>query len=83
VRGCLKWQNAYAVNDAEAHAGLIGEVGYVSVPIPADGPGEVMLPVRGGTEAFAAWSDEPIKKHTRVVVVEDRSARSVTVTPLQ
>jgi hypothetical protein len=62
--------------------GLIGEVGYVSVPIPAGKPGEVMLAVRGGTEAFAAWSDEPIAKHTRVVVVDERSARSVTVTPL-
>jgi membrane-bound ClpP family serine protease len=61
---------------------LIGEVGYVTVPIPADKPGEVMLGVRGGTEAFAAWSDEPIAKHSRVVVVEDRSGRSVTVTPL-
>ena len=61
---------------------LIGEVGYVSVPIPAEKPGEVMLSVRGGTEAFAAWSDEPIAKHTRVVVVDERSGRSVTVTPL-
>jgi hypothetical protein len=57
-------------------------VGYVSLAIPADGPGEVMLPVRGGTEAFAAWSDEPVAKHTRVVVIEDRSGRSVTVTPV-
>ena len=61
---------------------LIGEVGYISVPIPAGKPGEVMLSVRGGTEAFAAWADEPIAKHTRVVVVDERSARSVTVTPL-
>jgi hypothetical protein len=57
-------------------------VGYVSLPIPAGGPGEVMLSVRGGTEAFAAWAEEPIAKHTRVVVVEDRSGRSVTVTPM-
>jgi hypothetical protein len=61
---------------------LIGEVGYVSVPIPPGKPGEVMLSVRGGTEAFAAWADEPIAKHARVVVVDERSARSVTVTPL-
>jgi membrane-bound ClpP family serine protease len=61
---------------------LIGQIGYVTVPIPADGgPGEVMVTIRGGTEAFAAWSDEPIAKHARVVVVENRSARSVTVTP--
>ena len=67
--------------DADTNARLMGEVGYVTVPIPAGGFGEVMLTVRGGTEAFAAWSDEPIAKHTRVVVVEERSARSVTVAP--
>jgi hypothetical protein len=47
------------------------------------GPGEVMLPVRGGTEAFAALSDEPIARHRRVVVVEALSGRSVFVTPFQ
>jgi hypothetical protein len=41
----------------------------------------VLLAVRGGSEAFAAWSDEPIKRHTRVVVVDCLSARSVFVTP--
>jgi len=68
--------------EVPADATLIGEVGYVSVPIPKKGPGEVMLAVRGGTEAFAAWADQSIAKHTRVVVVEERSSRSVTVTPL-
>jgi hypothetical protein len=61
---------------------LIGVVGHLTVSVPADGPGEVVLPIRGGTEAFAAWSDEPIPKYTRVVVVDERSARSVTVTPM-
>lgn len=61
---------------------MVGHVGYITVPIPSHGPGEVMLQVRGGTEAFAAWSDEPIPKHTRVVVIEDRSGRSVTVAPV-
>jgi hypothetical protein len=64
---------------SEAYQGLVGHVGYVSVPIPADGPGEVLVSVRGGTEAFAAWADEPIEKHARVVVIDERSARSVTV----
>jgi hypothetical protein len=65
-----------------AEAGnIVGVIGRVTVPIPADGPGEVLLPVRGGTEAFAAWSDEPIEKHARVLVVECSSARSVIVTP--
>ncbi len=70
------------MGDGGVNTGLTGQVGYVTIPIPADGPGEVMLSVRGGTEAFAAWSDQPIAKYARVVVVEDRSARSVTVTPL-
>ena len=56
-------------------------LGWVTVPIPVDGPGEVLLPVRGGTEAYAAWSDEAIEKHTRVLVIECTSARSVIVTP--
>ncbi|MDX6256091.1 MAG: hypothetical protein QOJ11_2425 [Frankiales bacterium] len=66
---------------AEMSQELVGTVGHVTVPISASRPGEVMLPVRGAHEAFAAFSDEPIAKHSRVVVVECRSARSVTVTP--
>jgi hypothetical protein len=61
---------------------LLGAIGRVTVSIPVHGPGEVLLPVRGGTEAFAAWSDEPIAKHSRVVVVECLSARSVFVSML-
>jgi hypothetical protein len=59
---------------------IVGVIGRVTVPIPAGGPGEVMLPVRGGTEAFAAWADQPVAKHTQVVVVEC-TARSVVVAP--
>jgi hypothetical protein len=59
----------------------VGMIGRVTVPIPADGPGEVLLSVRGGSEAFAAWSDEPIAKHKQVLVIEETSARSVIVTP--
>jgi hypothetical protein len=65
----------------DADESLVGTVGRVTVSIPADGPGEVLLPVRGGTEAFAAWSDQPVPKHTRVLVIETTSARSVIVTP--
>jgi hypothetical protein len=61
---------------------LIGKIGRVTVSIPRNGPGEVLLPVRGGTEAFAALSDEPIPRHSRVVVVEALSARAVLVTPV-
>jgi hypothetical protein len=68
---------------ADAQESLIGKVGRVTVSVPAKGPGEVLLPVRGGTEAFAAWSDEPIARHSRIVVVDILSARSVFVTPIQ
>jgi len=67
---------------ADAGDTLLGTVGRVTVSIPANGPGEVLLPVRGGTEAFAAWSDEPIPRHSRVVVVDCITARSVFVTPV-
>ena len=59
---------------------LLGKIGRVTVSIPDKGPGEVLIPVRGGSETFAAWSDEPIPRHTRIVVVECLSARSVFVT---
>ncbi len=61
---------------------LIGKVGRVTVSIPPNGPGEVLLPVRGGSEVFSALSDEPIARHSRVVVIEALSARSVLVTPV-
>jgi hypothetical protein len=67
---------------ADREESILGKVGRVTVSIPAGGPGEVLLPIRGGSEAFAAWSDEPIRRHSRVVVVECISARSVFVTPV-
>ena len=51
---------------ADADQSVVGAIGRVTVPIPADGPGEVLVPVRGGTEAFAAWSDQPIDKRLTV-----------------
>lgn len=60
---------------------LVGRIGRVTVPIPPHRPGEVLVAIRGGTEAYAAWCDEPVARHTQVVVVAARSARSVDVTP--
>jgi hypothetical protein len=77
-RGRGSWLGALA----EAAQELLGSIGRVTVSIPAGGPGEVLLSVRGGTEAFAAWSDEPVPRHSRVVVIECMSARSVVVTRL-
>jgi hypothetical protein len=58
---------------------LQGRIGRVTVPIPRGGPGEIVVAIRGGTERFAAWCDEPVPKHASVVVVEVRSSRSVDV----
>lgn len=41
----------------------------------AQGPGEVLVRVRGGTEAFLAWSDDPLPKGATVLVV-DSAARA-------
>jgi membrane protein implicated in regulation of membrane protease activity len=60
---------------------LVGKIGKVTVPIDSAHPGEVMLAVRGGTEAFTACADVPIAKHARVVVVEWVAGRTVTVAP--
>ncbi|UNO39313.1 hypothetical protein [Streptomyces sp. MST-110588] len=66
--------------DSAAHD-PVGAIGRVTVSIPPDGPGEVLVAVRGGTEAFAAWCEEPVPRHARVIVVESLSARSVVVAP--
>jgi hypothetical protein len=72
--------------DAQSSSGAgespIGKVGRVTVSIPSGGPGEVLLPVRGGSQAFTAYCDEPVPRHARVAVVEALSARSVLVTPV-
>jgi hypothetical protein len=65
----------------DAQESPVGVIGRVTVSIPAGGLGEVLLPLRGGTEAFAAWAEQPIDRHTRVLVVECPSARSVIVVP--
>ena len=60
---------------------LVGTVGTVTLAILPTRPGEVLLPVRGGTEAFTACADEPIAKHARVMVIECLTGRTVAVTP--
>ena len=65
----------------ELNEEIVGSVGRVSVPIEVGRAGEVMLPIRGGVEAYSALSDENIAKNSRVVVVEMLSGRTVFVTP--
>ena len=44
-----------------------------------DGPGEVLVNVRGGTEAYLAWSEVPLDQNTSVIVYNARGERTVDV----
>jgi hypothetical protein len=64
---------------------MIGKVGRVTGTISPGRLGEVMVPVRGGSEAFHAYaadSDDTIETGKRVVVVEYFAPRTVVVTPM-
>jgi hypothetical protein len=43
------------------------------------GPGEVLVKIRGGSETYVAWSDEPLPRGSTVLVVESRGTRTVGV----
>lgn len=62
---------------------LIGQVGHLTTRIAGAGrPGEVQLPVRGGSESFIAYGEEPIETGAQVMVVGARPGRIVEVTRL-
>jgi hypothetical protein len=58
----------------------VGCVGKLTVAArgPA-GPGEVLLKLRGGTEAYLAWSEQPLARGTSVLVFNARGERTVDV----
>ncbi len=59
---------------------VVGCVGKLTVGSRGSkGPGEVLVRIRGGTEAYLAWSDEPLPRGTTVLVVDFRGARTVDV----
>jgi hypothetical protein len=61
---------------------VVGVVGTLTVASrgPA-GPGEVLVRIRGGSEMYLAWSEEPLPRGTTVLVVESRGARALNVVP--
>ena len=60
---------------------VIGEQGFVTTRIPGgDRPGEVQIPLRGGSESFIAYATEPIARGQRVLVLGRRPGRAVDVT---
>jgi membrane protein implicated in regulation of membrane protease activity len=63
---------------------MIGRVGRVTGTIAPGRIGEVMIAIRGGSEAFHAYatdSRDTISPGTRVVVVEYFPPRTVVVSP--
>jgi hypothetical protein len=63
-----------------AHQSAVGCTGKLTVATRgADGPGEVLLKMRGGTEAYLAWSEQPLAKGATVLVFNSRGERSVDV----
>ena len=63
---------------------VVGKVGRVTGTVAPGRLGEVMIPVRGGTESFHAYAsdDETIRTGSRIVVVEYFPPRTVVVTPM-
>ena len=64
--------------------GVVGLTGVVSGAIGAGLTGEVMLPIRGGTEAFVAYplsSGDSLAVGSLAVVVDYAAPRTVYVAP--
>jgi hypothetical protein len=59
---------------------VIGRTGVLIVATRGQiGPGEALVGVRGGSETFLAWSDDPLPRGVTVLVVECRGPRTVSV----
>ncbi len=64
----------------EPDEAVVGATGVLLIGTRgAQGPGEVLAQVRGGTETFFAWSADALATGTRVLVVESRGGRQVDV----
>ena len=64
---------------------VVGKIGRLTGEIAAGRMGEVMIPIRGGSEAFYAFAADPeeaIPRGTRVVVIEHEPPRTVVVSRL-
>ncbi|WP_460362572.1 hypothetical protein [Actinocorallia lasiicapitis] len=45
----------------------------------AAGPGEVLVKIRGGSETYLAWSEQPLAQGTKILVFDSRGNRTVDV----
>jgi hypothetical protein len=59
---------------------VVGSIGVLTVGTRGSaGAGEVLVKIRGGSESYLAWSDEPLAKGRTVLIVESRGSRTVGV----
>lgn len=59
---------------------VIGLEGVLTVATRGTaGPGEVLVRIRGGTETYLAWSEQPLARGTKVLVFDSRGSRTVDV----
>ncbi|MGL6233765.1 MAG: hypothetical protein ACRC20_00325 [Segniliparus sp.] len=59
---------------------MVGRTGVLTIATRGtDGPGEALLDVRGGREAYLAWSDAPLPIGTTVLVIDERGPLAVHV----
>jgi hypothetical protein len=64
---------------------LIGKVGRVIGAILPGKLGEIMIPIRGGSESYFAYAADPqetIERGARIVVLEQEASRTVIVSRL-
>jgi len=63
-----------------ADVSAIGCIGVITVATRGQaGPGEVQVQIRGGSEAFIAWSPEPLARGTTVLVIDERGQLATLV----
>jgi len=64
---------------------MVGKIGRVTATISPGKLGEVIVSIRGGSEAFHAYAsdaDETMAPGTRIVIVEYYPPRTVVVAPM-
>lgn len=62
---------------------VVGLTGTVTIGTRGlDGPGEVCVTIEGRTQSYIAYSQEPIPRHSAVVVFQDRGGMKVDIEPL-
>jgi hypothetical protein len=69
-------------DDGGHSVSVVGRTGEVIVgTTDPERPGEVRIAVRGGSETFIAYCEQPLVRHSTVLVIEELGSRRVVVTP--